>query len=314
MSTNLTDTEARTPAMAPGLRTTGHSLTLQLLTSGYEAEVLTFLAERSLHTVCMTGLILENGLRSPSNRGDFYACLDAAGQLEGVALIGHATLIEARSDAVIEAFARLAQNNPRAHLIRGEQEMIERFLGYYQPIGYQPRLMCRELLFEQRYCALTPETVNNLRQATLDDLGQIMTVNAEMIFEESGINPLQTDLTGFSRRTARRIEQGRIWVWIENKRLIFKTDVMSDTPEVIYLEGVFVNSEERGKGYGLLCFTQLCHRLLERAKSICLLVNEHNEAGINLYKKAGYTLQGYYDTVYLQREKPQKDKDLSGIE
>jgi predicted GNAT family acetyltransferase len=314
MSTNFTEPEPVTPALANGLGTTDDSVTLRLLTNGYEAEALTFLAERSLHTVGMVGLILENGLRSPSNRGDFYACLNAAGQLEGIALIGHATLIEARSDAVIEAFARLAENNPRAHLIRGEQEIIERFLRYYQPIGYQPRLISRELLFEQRYCALTPETVDNLRQATLDDLGIIMTVNAEMIFEESGINPLQTDLIGFSRRTARRIEQGRIWVWIENKRLIFKTDVMSDTPEVIYLEGVFVNPEERGKGYGLLCFTQLCHRLLERTKSICLLVNEHNQAAINLYKKSGYTLQGCYDTVYLQREKPQKDKDLSRIE
>ena len=304
MSTHLTDTEAMTPPITFGQRTPDVSLTLQLLANGYEAEALSFLAERSLHTVGMAGLILENGLSSPANRGDYYAYRDSAGQLEGVALIGHATLIEARSQAALEAFAHLAQNNPRAHLIRGEQEMIERFLDYFMPVGYTPRLMCRELLFEQRYSVLPHEAVTNLRQATLDDLEQVMTVNAEMIYEESGVNPIKTDLTGFSHRTGRRIEQGRIWVWIENGRLIFKTDVMSDTPDVIYIEGVFVNPDERRKGYGFRCFSQLCHHLLKRTKSICLLVNEHNHAAINLYKKAGYTLQGCYDTVYLLRERP----------
>ena len=277
-------------------------LTTQLLTSGYEAEVLAFLAVRPLHTVGMAGLIRENGLISPLNRGDFYACRDAAGELEGVALIGHATLIEAHSHAALEAFAHLARNNPRAHLIRGEQELIERFLDYYRPTGYLPRLVSRELLLEQKKSDLGHEPVSHLRPATLDDLEQVMAVNAAMIYEECGVNPIQSDPAGFSQRTARRIEQGRIWVWMESGRLIFKTDIMSDTPEVIYLEGVYVNPEERGKGYGLRCFSQLCHQLLHLTKSICLLVNEQNKAAIKFYARAGYELQGCYDTVYLQRQ------------
>jgi predicted GNAT family acetyltransferase len=250
----------------------------------------------------MAGLILENGLVSPANRGDFYAYRNAAGELEGVALIGHATLIESHSDSALEAFANLAQNNPRAHLIRGEQEMIERFLNFYTPVGYLPRMICRELLLEQQQSGPTSDPIDSLRPATLDDIEPVMAVNAEMIFEECGINPLETDLAGFRQRTARRIEKGRIWVWMNKGRLIFKTDVMSDTPEVIYLEGVFVNPAERGKGYGLRCFAQLCGLLLERTKSICLLVNEHNRAAINLYYKAGYKLQGCYDTIYLHRQ------------
>jgi predicted GNAT family acetyltransferase len=265
-------------------------------------EALDFLAKRPLHTVCMTGLILENGLVNSSNRGDFYAHHNLDGELDGVALIGHATLIEAHSDAAIEAFARLAQTNLRAHLIRGEQEMIERFWSFYTPAKCTPRAVSRELLLEQRQATLACERVNDLRPATLDDLEAVMTVNAEMIYEECGINPMEADKAGFRQRTARRIEQGRIWVWIENGRLIFKTDVMSSTPEVIYLEGVYVNASERGKGYGLRCFTQLCQHLLEHTESICLLVNEHNQTAINFYDKAGYKLQGCYDTIYLQRE------------
>lgn len=281
---------------------TAASLTTGKLAAGHETEVLAFLAKRPLHTVFMAGLILENGLSNPLNRGDFYACRDAAGHLEGIALIGHATLIEAHSNAALEAFAHLAQNNPRAHLIRGEQEMIERFFDYYTPDGYSSRLVCREQLLEQQQPVTAHEAIKDLRRATLGDIEQVMAVNAAMIYEECSVNPLQTDLAGFRQRTARRIEQGRIWVWIDDGRLIFKTDIMSDTPAVIYLEGVYVNPEERGKGYGLRCFSQLCRNLLQRTKAICLLVNEQNRAALNFYQQAGYTLRGYYDTVYLRRE------------
>jgi predicted GNAT family acetyltransferase len=301
MSVNLVETREAAADTTPTLHSMAGTLIPQLLTSEDEAEALAFLAERPIHTVVMAGLILDNGITSPLNRGAFYACRGTTGQLEGVALIGHATLIEARSDAVLEAFASLAQENSRAHLIRGEQEMIERFLDYYNPAGCTPRLVCREILFEQRHANPTVEPVHDLRPATLEDLELVMEVNARLIYEECSVNPLETDNAGFRRRTARRIEQGRVWVWIENGRLIFKTEIMSVTPEVVYLEGVYVHPQERGKGYGFRCFSHLCQRLLQHASSICLLVNETNQTAINLYNKAGYTLQGCYDTIYLKR-------------
>jgi predicted GNAT family acetyltransferase len=302
MSTILAETQAENQVAASRLHTMTNSVTVQLLTSGFETEALAFLSRRPIHTVCMAGLIIENGLISPLNRGEFYACRNVMGHLEGVALIGHATLIEAHSDTALEAFALLAQDNTRAHLIRGELEMIERFLDYYTTGRCSPRLICRELLLEQRQSAMTHERVSDLRAATLDDLEPILVVNDSMIFEECGVNPLQSDPVGFRQRTARRIERGRVWVWIERGRLLFKTDVISDTPEVIYLEGVYVNPEDRGKGYGLRCLTQLGDHLLKRTKAICLLVNEHNQSAINFYLKAGYTQQGRYDTIYLQQQ------------
>jgi predicted GNAT family acetyltransferase len=81
--------------------------------------------------------------------------------------------------------------------------------------------------------------------------------------------------------------------------LIFKADIFSDAPRVIYLEGVYVNSVERGKGYGLRCLSQLSRELLLRAKSLCLLVNERNERAQDFYRRAGYKLHSHYDTIYL---------------
>ena len=274
-------------------------VTVEPLINEHENEVLAFLAARPIHTVCMAGFIRDNGIVSPLNRGTFYGCRDAAGQLEGVALIGHATLVETRTDRALEEFARLAQKCNNTHMIMGEQERIDEFWNHYSEDGQAMRLACRELLYELRCPVDVREEVEGLRPATLDDLELIVPVHAQMAFEESGVNPLEKDPEGFRRRCARRVEQGRTWVWIEGGKLKFKADIISETPEVIYLEGIWVDPEERGKGYGARCLSQVSRKLLTRTHSVCLLVNEQNKAAHRFYQKVGYKFQSYYDTIFL---------------
>ena len=277
-------------------------LAAQPLTTGEESEVLSFLALRPVHTVVMAGFIRDNGLVSPLNRGTFYACRDQQGLLVGVALIGHATLVETESEEALAAFARIARECPRTHVMMGEQEKIERFWGHYSEGGRAPRLVCRELLMEQRWPVEVREAVPDLRPATSEDLEQVMAVQAQMAYEECGVNPMEKDPEGFRRRCLRRIEQGRVWVWAEGGRLIFKADIISDTPEVIYVEGVWVAPEGRGRGYGLRCLSQLSRDLLGRAEAVTLLVNEKSAEAIGFYRRAGYRLSSYYDTIYLHTE------------
>ena len=66
---------------------------VERLANSDELEVLRFLAQRPIHTVTLMGLIHDNGIVSPFNRGTFYGCRDLMGQLEGVALVGDATLM-----------------------------------------------------------------------------------------------------------------------------------------------------------------------------------------------------------------------------
>ncbi|MDQ2938288.1 MAG: GNAT family N-acetyltransferase [Acidobacteriota bacterium] len=275
-------------------------LTVQSLTLGHEDEVLAFLAQRPIHTVIMAGFIRDNGVVSLLNRGNFYGCRNAKGRLEGVALIGHVTMVEPASDEALELFAQLARKYERAHVIVGEQEKVERFWEFYGPTGQSMRRLCRELLFEQSWSGEVLETVD-LRLATLDDIEQLLPVHAQMAFEESGINPLERDPIGFRERTTRRIEQGRVWVSLNQEKLVFKADVISDTPEQIYIEGVYLNPQERGKGYGVRFVSQLSRSLLAKTKSVSLLVNEKDQVAQACYRKAGYKECGYYDTVYLQQ-------------
>jgi predicted GNAT family acetyltransferase len=296
-------TESNKAAASVPVRETESSLLVHPLTERHdEGEVLDFLAERPVHTVVMAGLIRDNGLESPFNRGSFYACRDSEDRLAGVALIGHATFVEARTDSALRAFAGLAQKERDAHLILGEQGLIHRFWGHYAPEGQTPRLFCRELLFEQRWPVEACEPVPDLRRATLDDLLLVMPVHAAMAYEESGINPLDVDLAGFRFRCARRIEHGRVWVLIEDGNLVFKADVASETPDCTYVEGVYVEPASRQRGHGMRCLSHLGRNLLAGSASVCALVNEQNLVAQSLFLRAGYKLRGYYETIFLERD------------
>ncbi|HYE12842.1 MAG TPA: GNAT family N-acetyltransferase [Pyrinomonadaceae bacterium] len=268
---------------------------------GDEPEVLAFLAERYRQTFFMAGLIRDNGFESPLNRGTFYACRDAQGRLVGVALIGHFTLVETQSEEALAAFARCAKAHPFADVIAGDPESVERFWHHYAPAGRAADLASRKLLFELREPAAAGEAVPGLRRATLAELPQVMEAQALMLYEEKGVNPLASDPDGFRQRCARRIEQGRVWVWFRRGRLIFKADVMAETPETVYLEGVYVSPEARGKGFGRRCVAQLGRHFAARTRSLCLLVNEQNKRAHAFYEKSGFSLTGYYEALYLQR-------------
>src|SRR5437868_1544171 len=124
------------------------SITVEQLTEAARAEVLCLLAENPMHTVCMAGIIRDNGLESEHNRGTFWGCRNSEGRLEGVALIGHHTLIEARTRRAAREFALIAQCSTRTHLIMGELGQVEEFWNAYADEGQRMRLACRELLFE----------------------------------------------------------------------------------------------------------------------------------------------------------------------
>src|SRR5688572_15658109 len=112
-------------------------------------EVIRFLSARPVHTVVMTSFIHDNGLESQLNRGRFYGFRNSEGTLEGVALIGHSTLVEARSNEALKAFALVAKSSETpVHLIMSSDNDAERFWNYFSDGLRQPRLSCTELLFE----------------------------------------------------------------------------------------------------------------------------------------------------------------------
>ena len=275
---------------------------VERLANSDEAEVLQFLSQRPIHTVTMMSLISDNGIVSPLNRGTFYGCRDSNGQLEGVALVGHATLMETVSDRALAALAQVARECPNTHMIMGEKERVADFWSHYSEAGRRQRLACREWLFELSWPIEARGPVQGLRQATAAELDLVMPVQAILACAESGVNPLEVDPRGFRERCLRRIEQGRTWVVVENGLLVFKADVVSKTPEVTYLEGIWLRDDCRQRNIGTRLMSGLMRRLLQDTKSICLLVNETNKLAHGFYRKCGFHFRSTYETIFLPRK------------
>ena len=294
-STTLTTNKHQLAANAASVR-------VERLVNSDAAEVLQFLAQRPIHTVAMMSLINDNGVVSPFNRGTFYGCRDLNGKLEGVALVGHATLMETISDRALAALAEMARECPSTHMIMGEKERVADFWKHYSEAGRRQRLACREWLYELSRPVEGRERIEGLRPATASELDLVMPIQAELAFAESGVNPMQVDPQGFRARCLRRIEQGRTWVLVENNQLVFKADVISKTREVIYLEGIWLRDDYRHKRVGTRLMAELMRVLFADTKSVCLLVNETNESAQAFYRKCGFHFRATYETIFLPRK------------
>jgi GNAT superfamily N-acetyltransferase len=253
-----------------------------------EAEVLAFLAARPVHTVVMTSFVRDNGIESPLHRGTFYGYRNASGQLEGVALIGHSTLVEARTEESLKALAFAARSvSTPIHLIMSSGTAAHSFWNYLVGFSGAPALECTELLFEVGFPFPVPHCEYEVRPARIDELIQVAEAHAEVCEIEQGFNPMTRDREGFLSRVLRRIEQGRVFVVSDGDKILFKADIIAETEDVAYLEGVYVAPESRGHGIGSKCLAKLCLELLGRVSNVCLLSNVEFKAAHRSFLKAG---------------------------
>jgi ribosomal protein S18 acetylase RimI-like enzyme len=246
----------------------------------------------------MSGFIRDNGLVSPLNRGSFYACHNELKNLTGIALIGHTMLFEVFDEGAVQAFASLARKNSSKHLLMGEHNSVRQFWNNYAVSGESPRLVHPILFLQRRDPFKNHHLVEGLRLATRNDLEQVVRAQAAMAFETSGVDPLTKDPAGFRERYLSRIEKNRVWVLIKQGQLIFKADVTSESADVAYLEGVYVNPEERGKGLGRICLQAVGDILLQRKKAIYLFVEHDNARLQSFYFNLGFSVAGHYDLLY----------------
>lgn len=274
------------------------SLEFSIAEPGMEEEILSALAAPTLTNVILAGFIRDNGLVSSQNRGHFYVCRNERNKLEGVALIGHSILFEAFNERAVEGFASIVSRNCSSHLLMGEHDATQRFWDFYADQAQEPRHVC-PVLFLRRSKQFEPlGNVPELRLAVPEDLELIVRAQAAMALETSGVDPLQKDPVGFRQRYLRRIDRKRVWVLTAGRRLIFKLDVIADTPDAAYIEGVYVTREERGKGVGRSCINAVADKLLDHSKAMYLFVEKENTRTIAFYLKLGFDIAGNYDLLY----------------
>ena len=93
--------------------------------------------------------------------------------------------------------------------------------------------------------------------------------------------------------------QGVIGIKLEFGEVIFKTELQSVTPEVVYIEGVWTREDHRSQGVAKSCLNELVHRLLKQHSMVCLAVEPEEEAAMKLYEQIGFKFAECYQARYL---------------
>ena len=261
---------------------------------------LRFLDRRPVHNVIMSGWMMEHGVVSPRHRGTFYRTLDADGNISGVALIGRNTFFETLNEQALRSFAEEARRHAEVAMLFGEPDELAGFWRNYRPAAPNRSVRKAQLLFERRHVPAARHPEFRLRPARGQELDQVVDAHALMVLDETGVDPLAADADGFTSRCRQRIEEGKTWVCAgEGGEVIFKTEIVSRTPKVVYIEGVWVNPKYRGRNVAKKCLENLCHTVLDGSNEICGFVDGSDHAAVSLYRRAGFDIDHEYAKVYV---------------
>ncbi len=185
-------------------------------------QVLSLLAQDPVRSVILRGLILDYGMCAPELRGIFYGYFTDE-QLTGVALIGHQLIVFAADDALASFAQKAVEVQARLYMILAPEQQVEKLWAYLSQFGRETRRTSAQRSYVCQQSGPTPERRQLLR-ANYAELDVVTDAQAEMALEASGIDPRQSDLAGFRHRIVERLERKRIWVKIEEGKVIFKAD------------------------------------------------------------------------------------------
>ncbi|HZS04531.1 MAG TPA: GNAT family N-acetyltransferase [Blastocatellia bacterium] len=297
--------ERKAPAVSQPPSREPHAVARRVVRELEEADRargLELLSTDPLQGVHLRSQIEDYGIRSPKHRGLLFGCFEDD-RLAGVALLGHAILLfttPESEDALLRCFARTAAEvRAEGHVIFGPRHQVETFWLHLARLGRETRLANNHLWYVCEEPRLPLERLQ-MQKAGLEELDIVAEAQAEMVREESGIDPRIADPEGYRRRAAERIERGRTWVKIEDGRVVFKAELQSITPEAIYLEGIWTHPEYRRRGIARNCVAELTHRRLNQQQVICLVVEPGELVARRVYEQAGFYHRGEYQARYLK--------------
>ena len=196
-----------------------------------------------------------------------------------------------------EALDRLAEETlrrrallPRRIQIVGARAAVDSFVRRFAAAGTLPRLHRRQV-----YMALEPgplpafERLPELRVATTADYDALFESGAALRAEELEEDPRDGDAAAYARRVGEECSDGSTWVWMVGGVLHFRASVSAITADAAQIAGVFTPAPLRDRGYARRGLSELCVRLLGRARGVCLFVNDFNAPALAVYRRMGFT-------------------------
>jgi len=269
------------------------ALTIERLAPADLAEAFAFLDGDSVLNVYLLALVLRDALSRPFD--EFW----------GVRRDGHVVAmlhLGAQTGAVLPV-----GEEPRALALMAERVVARRRVlpHRFQVIG--PRTAVRAVVARLAQEALTPRLDRNqvymalargelppfarlpaLRCAGPDDFDRVHESGALLRAEELDEDPRLADPAGYSKRVDEECRGGHTYLWLDRHGLCFRASISAFTPDAAQVSGVFTPPVRRGKGKATRALSELCTRLFERTRHVCLFVNEFNSPALAVYRRLGF--------------------------
>ncbi|GAA2373346.1 GNAT family N-acetyltransferase [Gordonia cholesterolivorans] len=199
----------------------------------------------------------------------------------------------------LDVFADRALASPRlCSSVVGSADLVLGLWDRVAPAWGPPR----EIRDDQPLLALTgyPEIAPDpqVRLVTMADLDAYFPAAVEMFIGEVGVDPRAGDEgRSYRRRLAALISARRVFARFDGDRVVFKAEIGSMSRKVGQIQGVWVDPDWRGRGYGVVGTAAVAAAIARQGRIASLYVNSFNAAARHTYERVGFQQVGTFATV-----------------
>lgn len=240
----------------------------------------------------LAGWIYEGGLsESPkTTRGWLIGERNASERIVGLVFISDTGIIIpvlSSHDALME-LVEIGRRDPHTvRVIVGARTQVQELWGHWSRSGVKARIIRDQIGYAlERPAVLSPAL--SLSVARRQHLNDIVAASAAMAKEEAKDDPQKRNPELFRTRIRDRIQRGRDLIYVNEGRLLFKSNVSALSPLAGQIEGIYTMPSHRGQGLGTGGTRAVTNWVLARAKRAFLLVNHDNIVARDLYERLGY--------------------------
>lgn len=286
--------------MASSFRT--DAISIDRLDPSDLVETFAFLDRDPVMNVYLLALLLRDALGQPR---DEYWAARRGGEILGLLHLGASGAVLPLGDdpaalRLLGDQARLRLSFiPRRFQVIGPAPPLEAFLQRFERSGLVPRLD-REQIFMTLEPAHLPafERLPELRSAGPEDVRLVHDSGALLRSEELEEDPRTVDPAAYRRRVEDECRDGHTHLWTDAEGLCFRASVSALTADAAQVSGVYTPRERRNRGLASLGLAELCMRLFERSREICLFVNRINDPAIAVYRKLGFVRHAAWRSIF----------------
>jgi len=256
-------------------------------------ETFAFLDRDPVLNVYLIALVLRDALGhardefwAARREGEIVGLLHLGGQSGAVLPLGEdVRALERLGSQLVERLGYL----PRRFQIIGPRGPVEILKQRLEREAVAPRLHRGQVYMSLGRGELPPfERLPELRPARRGDYPVVFETGAELRAEELGDDPRASDPMGYARRVEDECRDGYTHLWLDGAGLCFRASMSARTADAVQVSGVYTPPARRNQGLAQRGLSELCARLLEQSRSVCLFVNDFNDPALALYRRLGF--------------------------